>query len=63
MNKEIVILCNVDTISSNVESDIQGLIDIRKSHINNPIICYLNINKVSNKIVKLPEFVLKFQYI
>lgn len=43
----------VDIISGNVESDVQRLVAIKKSHPSNPLTCYLNINNARNKIVKL----------
>ena len=38
---------------SNIESDVSGLVKLRKDYINNPSINYLNINSVSEKIIYL----------
>ena len=39
--------------------DIDGIIEVRKSYSRNPIIGYLNINTLQNKIVGLREMILK----
>ena len=44
---------------SNIESDVSGLVKLRKDYINNPIIGYLNIISLSQKIVCLREICLK----
>ena len=44
----------------NVESDVSGLVKLRKDYINNPSIGYLNINRKDNLSEK---FVLKLQLI
>ena len=44
---------------SNIESDVSGLVKLRKDHINNPSIGYLNINILSEKIIYLREICLK----
>ena len=36
---------------SNIESDVSGLVKLRKDYINNPSIGYLNINSLSEKII------------
>ena len=45
---------------SNIESDVSGLVKLRKDYINNPSIGYLNINRKDNLSEK---FVLKLQLI
>lgn len=45
---------SVDTVSWNVESDVQRLVE-EKSHPSNTLTSYLNINSASNKIVRLRE--------
>ena len=44
---------------SNIESDISGLVKLRKDYINSPSIGYLNINNLSEKIIYLREICLK----
>ena len=44
----------------NIESDVSGLLKLRKDYINNPSIGYLNINRKDNLSEK---FVLKLQLI
>ena len=44
---------------SNIESDVSGLVKLRKDYINNPSIGYLNINSLSEKIIYLGEICLK----
>ena len=44
---------------SNIESDVSGLIKLRKDYINNPSIGYLNTNSLSEKITYLREICLK----
>ena len=36
---------------SNIESNVSGLVKLRKDYINNPSIGYLNINSLSEKII------------
>ena len=43
----------------NIESDVSGLVKLRKDYINNPSIGYLNINSLSEKIICLREICLK----
>ena len=43
----------------NIESDVSGLVKIRKDFINNPSIGYLNINSLSERITYLREICLK----
>ena len=44
---------------SNIESDISGLVKLRKDYTNNPSIGFLNINNLSEKIIYLREICLK----
>ena len=44
---------------SNIESDVSGLVKLRKDYTNNPSIGYLNINSLSEKILYLREICLK----
>ena len=44
---------------SNIESDVSGLVKLRKDYINNPSIRYLNITNLSEKIIYLREICLK----
>ena len=44
---------------SNIESDVSGLVKLRKDYINNPSIGYLNINSRSEEIISLREICLK----
>ena len=44
---------------SNIESDVSGLVNLRKDYINNPSIGYQNINNLSEKIISLREICLK----
>ena len=44
---------------SNIESDVSGLVKLRKDYINNPSIGYLNLNSLSEKIIYLREICLK----
>ena len=39
-----------DMTSPNMETDLSNLIDLRRQNINNPMIGYLNINSLGNKI-------------
>ena len=39
-----------DVISPNIEADLSNLIDLRRQSINNPMIAYLNISSLRNKI-------------
>ena len=39
-----------DMISPNMETDLSNLIDLRRQNINSPMIGYLNINSLRNKI-------------
>ena len=39
-----------DMISPNIETDLSNLIDLRRQNINNPMMGYLNINSLRNKI-------------
>ena len=41
------------------ESDLEGLINLRRSYQNNPLIAYLNINSLQEKIVSLKEILKK----
>ena len=41
------------------ENDVDSLIEITKSYHENPIVAYLNINCLSNKIINLREILLK----
>ena len=50
---------NKDNLN-NIESDVSGLVKLRKDYINNPSIGYLNINRKNNLSEK---FVLKLQLI
>ena len=43
----------------NIESDVSGLVKLRKDHIHNPSIGYQNINSLSEKIIYLREICLK----
>ena len=44
---------------SNIESDVSGLVKLRKDYMKNPSIGYLNINSLSDKIIYLREICLK----
>ena len=44
---------------SNIESDVSGLVKLRKNYIYNPSIGYLNINSLSEKIIYLREIYFK----
>ena len=44
---------------SHIESDVSGLVKLRKYYINNPSIGYLNKNSLSEKIISLREICLK----
>ena len=44
---------------SNIESDISGLVKLRKDYTNNPSIGFLNINNLSEKIIYLREIYFK----
>ena len=44
---------------NNIESDVSGLVKLRKDYINNPSIGYLNINSRSEEIISLREICLK----
>ena len=48
-----------DYKEANIKLDIDGLIKVRNSYPNNPIIEYLNINTQQNKIVSLREIIAK----
>ena len=41
------------------ESDLEGLINLRRAYQNNPLIAYLNINSLREKIVSLKEILKK----
>ena len=47
-------------ISSGSEIDIEHLVNLRKTYINNPIVAYYNINSLRNKIHDIREIILKF---
>ena len=49
----------VGKTSSNIESDISELISLRKRFPNNPMIGYLNINHIGNKIINLRDICFK----
>ena len=53
MNKQIK--CDDKENLSNIESDVSGLVKLRKDYINNPSIGYLNINSLSEKVIYLRE--------
>ena len=38
---------------SNIESDVSGLVKLRKDYINNPSIDYLSINSLSEMVISL----------
>ena len=42
-----------------IKLDIDGLIKVRNTYPNNPIIGYLNINTLQNKIISLREIIAK----
>ena len=42
-----------------IESDLSGLVKLRKDHIDNPSIGYQNVNSLSEKIIYLREICLK----
>ena len=44
---------------SNINSDVSGLVRLRKGYINNPSIDCLNVNSLSEKITYLKEICLK----
>ena len=44
---------------SNIESDVSGLVKLRKDYIDNPSIGYLNINSLSEKIICLREICIR----
>ena len=44
---------------SYIESDVSGLVKLRKDYMKNPSIGYLNINSLSDKIIYLREICLK----
>ena len=50
---------NKDNLS-NIESDVSGLVKLRKDYINNASIGCLNINSLFEKIIYLREICLKF---
>ena len=53
MHKQIK--CDDKENLSNIESDVSGLVKLRKDYINNPSIGYLNINSLSEKVIYLRE--------
>ena len=47
------------TSDSIFDSDLQGLINLRTAYQNNPLIAYLNINSLREKIISLKEVLMK----